>query len=40
MNMLAVAKVMLVTVGATFGLYALALLLLSVLAAVIRMRGR
>jgi hypothetical protein len=31
---------MLVTVGAAFGLYALALLSLCVLAAVIRMRGR
>jgi hypothetical protein len=38
--MLALAKDMLVTVGAAFGLYALALLSLSVLAVVIRMRGR
>ena len=38
--MLAVAKLMLVTVGAAFGLYALALLSLSALAVVMRMRGR
>ncbi len=38
--MLAVAKDMLVTVGAAFALYALALLSLSVFAAVIRMRDR
>lgn len=38
--MLAVATVMLAVVGAVFGLYALVLLSLSVLAAVIRSRGR
>jgi hypothetical protein len=38
--MLAVAKDMLVTVGAAFALYALALLTLSVLAVVLRMRDR
>ena len=38
--MLTVVTVMLATVGAAFGLYALTLLSLSALAAVIRMRGR
>ena len=38
--MLAIATVMLAVVGAVFALYALAVLSLSVLAAVIRFRGR
>lgn len=40
MIMLAIATVMLAVVGAVFGLYALAVLSLSVLAAIIRLRGR
>ena len=38
--MLIIATVMLAIVGAVFGLYALALLSLSVLAAVMRLRDR
>ena len=40
MIMLAVATIMLAAVGAVFGLYALAVLSLSVFAAVSRLRGR
>lgn len=38
--MLAIATIMLAAVGAVFGLYALVVLSLSVLAAAIRLRGR
>ena len=38
--MLTITAVMLAIVGAVFGLYALAVLSLSVLAAVLRLRGR
>jgi hypothetical protein len=40
MTVLTIAAVMLAIVGAVFGLYALAVLSLSVLAAVIRLRDR
>jgi hypothetical protein len=40
MSVLTIATVMLAIVGAVFGLYALAVLSLSVLAAVMRLRGR